>query len=246
MLVYAGPDLTLITRRPKGLQFNKSRQCHPVINLGFKERSGFSNRNKRSFITHGFLSNLFSKRSTVIKAPDADEAEDISEYERLENEEDIVLMEITRSDGSVATFIYRNGGMIDVSAANDLCMKVNWPSRSVDNFASALKNSYLVSSIHLRVDGKIKTNQLIAMGRATSDHAFNATLWDIIVDPEYQDKGLGKCLVERMVRTLLRREITNISIFADKQVVKFFQKVGFEADPDGIKGMFWYPPGFSL
>lgn len=47
-----------------------------------------------------------------------------------------------------------------------------------------------------------------------------------------------------MVRTLLRKEITNISIFADKQVVRFYQKLGFEADPDGIKGMFWYPSGF--
>lgn len=69
---------------------------------------------------------------------------------------------------------------------------MNWPSRPIEKLAIALENSYLVSSIHLRLDGNSKTDRLIAMGRATSDHAFNATIWDIIVDPQYQGKGLGK------------------------------------------------------
>lgn len=28
--------------------------------------------------------------------------------------------------------------------------------------------------------------KLIGMARATSDHAFNATIWDVLVDPLYQ------------------------------------------------------------
>lgn len=28
--------------------------------------------------------------------------------------------------------------------------------------------------------------KLIGMARATSDHAFNATIWDVLVDPSYQ------------------------------------------------------------
>jgi len=45
-----------------------------------------------------------------------------------------------------------------------------------------------------------------------------------------------------MVRTLLKRDIINISLFADAHVVKFYEKMGFEVDPEGIKGMFWLPP----
>ncbi len=26
-----------------------------------------------------------------------------------------------------------------------------------------------------------------------------------------------------------------------RQVVEFYRQMGFEADPEGIKGMFWYP-----
>lgn len=54
-------------------------------------------------------------------------------------------------------------------------------------------------------------------------------------------QGLGKALVEQMIRHLLRRGIANITLFADADVVNFYEKMGFEADPDGIKGMFWYP-----
>ncbi|KAJ6365848.1 hypothetical protein OIU76_030597 [Salix suchowensis] len=83
--------------------------------------------------------------------------------------------------------------------------------------------------------------KLIGMARATSDHAFNATIWDVLVDPSYQGQGLGKTLVEKLIRALLQRDIGNITLFADSQVVEFYQNLGFEPDPEGIKGMFWYP-----
>jgi hypothetical protein len=73
----------------------------------------------------------------------------------------------------------------------------------------ALRNSYLVSTLHLQIskapadgsnangNGSSNANgssssssngqqqeRLIGLGRATSDHAFNATIWDVLVDPE--------------------------------------------------------------
>ncbi|CAN6581670.1 unnamed protein product [Malus baccata var. baccata] len=81
--------------------------------------------------------------------------------------------------------------------------------------------------------------KLIGMARATSDHAFNATIWDVLVGPSYQGQGLGKALVEKIIQALLQRDIGNISLFADSQ--EFYQNLGFEPDPEGIKGMFWYP-----
>lgn len=35
-------------------------------------------------------------------------------------------------------------------------------------------------------EGDEERKQLIGMARATSDQAFNATIWDVIVDPSYQ------------------------------------------------------------
>ena len=87
----------------------------------------------------------------------------------------------------------------------------------------------------------IERRRLVGLARATSDHAFNATIWDVVVDTEFQGQGLGKALVEQMVRTLLARDIGNITLFADNKVVPFYRSLGFVSDPEGIKGMFLYP-----
>ena len=82
---------------------------------------------------------------------------------------------------------------------------------------------------------------MIGFARATSDHAFNATIWDVVVDPKYQGRGLGKALMKYAISQLRSADISNITLFADPQVVKFYQRLGFMLDPEGIKGMFWYP-----
>jgi ribosomal protein S18 acetylase RimI-like enzyme len=153
------------------------------------------------------------------------------------------MVETTGEDGSEMQIIYRNGGDVRASCVEQLCDKVGWPRRPVAKMEAALLNSYMVSTLTLRRANGSSAGEdvLIGLARATSDHAFNATIWDVLVDPAYQGQGLGKALVEQMVRSLLRRNIDNITLFADAQVVDFYKGLGFEADPDGIKGMFWYP-----
>lgn len=109
---------------------------------------------------------------------------------------------------------------------------MGWPRRPLSKLATALKNSYMVATLHSvkKTPGSIgnwykpnhsrtfRTNvnvhhlffycdylmnilvyleklltdvnddqrKLIGMARATSDHVFNATIWDVLVDPSYQ------------------------------------------------------------
>ncbi|KAL0450882.1 UNVERIFIED_CONTAM: putative LRR receptor-like serine/threonine-protein kinase [Sesamum latifolium] len=129
-------------------------------------------------------------------------------------------------------------------------LSVGWPRRPLSKLAAALKNSYIVATLHSisKPAGEEGNGQkkLIGMARATSDHAFNATIWDVLVDPSYQGQGLGKALIEKLIRALLQRDIGNISLFADSQVVEFYRNLGFQPDPEGIKGMFWYPKMIDL
>ncbi|KAG2404485.1 hypothetical protein LR48_Vigan503s000900 [Vigna angularis] len=156
-----------------------------------------------------------------------------------------VLVEKTEPDGTIEQIIFSSGGDIDVYDLEALCDKVGWPRRPLSKLAAALKNSYIVASLHSirKSPGSEGDEQkrLIGMARATSDHAFNATIWDVLVDPSYQGQGLGKALIEKLIRALLQRDIGNITLFADSKVVEFYRNLGFEADPEGIKGMFWYP-----
>ncbi|KAM0950579.1 putative transcription regulator GNAT family [Dioscorea sansibarensis] len=167
----------------------------------------------------------------------------------LEGEEplpqEIVLLERTQADGIVEQIVFSSAGDVDLYDLQTLCDKVGWPRRPLSKVAASLKNSYLVATLHsitrLPDAEGTEQKQLIGMARATSDHAFNATIWDVLVDPSYQGQGLGKALVEQLIRALLQRDIGNITLFADSKVVDFYKNLGFEADPEGIKGMFWFP-----
>ncbi|PIN05673.1 hypothetical protein CDL12_21795 [Handroanthus impetiginosus] len=218
-------------------------QAFSPLNFPFGLRRG--SRNQKSYrLKAGFWESIRSgilKNNTaqVIEPPSTDEEE-----EELLPEE-FVLAERTKPDGTVEQIMFSSGGDVDVYDLQALCDKVGWPRRPLSKLAAALRNSYIVATLHsISIPAGQEGNgqkKLIGMARATSDHAFNATIWDVVVDPSYQGQGLGKALIEKLIRALLQRDIGNISLFADSQVVEFYRNLGFEPDPEGIKGMFWYP-----
>ncbi|KAJ9516753.1 hypothetical protein QJQ45_027179 [Haematococcus lacustris] len=218
-------------------------------------------------VQHSFKTSLAQGNSVAdpvaCSAPSASKVNPVEENLGPQPEE-VVLVEHVRSDGSAGQVVFRLGGRVTAEALERLCVKVGWPARPIAKVDIALRNSFLVASLVLRItrgsptstasdssgpvqvtgstpEQYVVSETLIGLARATSDHVFNATIWDVLVDPEYQGQGLGKALVEQMVRTLLRRDISNITLFADAKVVDFYRQLGFEADPQGIKGMFWYP-----
>jgi len=127
---------------------------------------------------------------------------------------------------------------LDLYELEELCDRVGWARRPLRKVRKALQHSFLVVSMW-EVRGKSK--RMIGFARATSDHAFNATIWDVVVDPDYQSKGLGKAMMKYMIKKLRGEDISNITLFADPGVIDFYRRLGFLLDPEGIKGMFWYP-----
>jgi GNAT superfamily N-acetyltransferase len=127
---------------------------------------------------------------------------------------------------------------IDLYELEELCNAVGWSRRPLRKVKKAIQHSFLVVSMW-----EMRGNQrrLVGFARATSDHAFNATLWDVVVHPDYQGKGMGKALMKYIIKKLRSEDISNITLFADPQVVDFYRNLGFMSDPEGIKGMFWYP-----
>ncbi|BBD58642.1 GCN5-related N-acetyltransferase [Nostoc sp. HK-01] len=127
---------------------------------------------------------------------------------------------------------------IDLYELEELCDAVGWSRRPLRKVKKAIEHSFLVASMW-----QVRGNQrrLIGFARATSDHAFNATIWDVVVHPDFQGKGLGKALMKYVLKKLRSEEISNVTLFADPHVVDFYRGMGFMSDPEGIKGMFWYP-----
>lgn len=166
--------------------------------------------------------------------------------EQSEREPDVVILETHNK-----RIIYSSTAEVSMREYENLCEKVGWPKRDFARTKRALENSFLVSTMFVEdidmsdnmsdSDSKRKKRKLIACARATSDHAFNACLWDVLVLPDYQGNGLGKALVSYSIKTLLKRDVANVTLFADKDVVEFYERLGFVSDADGVKGMFLYP-----
>ena len=127
---------------------------------------------------------------------------------------------------------------INLYELEELCDSVGWVRRPIKKVKTALDNSFVTACL-------IEKNQdrtlLIGFARATSDHSFNATIWDVVIHPNFQSKGLGKALMNELIKELRYKDISTITLFADPQVLNFYRTLGFMSDPDGVKGMFWYP-----
>lgn len=66
--------------------------------------------------------------------------------------------------------------------------------------------------------------KLIGAGRAISDGVSNSAIYDVVVLPEYQGKGIGKSIVQYLLDRLPRRSVLLVS--APKQE-DFYRKLGF-------------------
>ncbi len=149
-----------------------------------------------------------------------------------------VLTVTNNTTTSETEIVFSTDRDIDLYELEDLCDRVGWARRPLRKVKKAIQHSFLVVSMW---EVKAGRRVLIGFARATSDHAFNATIWDVVVDPKYQNRGLGKAMMQFTIQNLRNVDISNITLFADPQVVEFYRRLGFMVDPEGIKGMFWYP-----
>ncbi len=100
--------------------------------------------------------------------------------------------------------------------------------RDLDTVAVALLNSQRV--VHAW-DG----DRLVGTARIVTDGAYYATLWDVIVDPSYQEQGIGTNLVDQAIKPYLNRGFSFIALFAAEGKEEFYKHRGFSIHPRGMK-----------
>nr|YP_009546368.1 GCN5-like N-acetyltransferase [Gelidium gabrielsonii]AYO27716.1 GCN5-like N-acetyltransferase [Gelidium gabrielsonii] len=152
--------------------------------------------------------------------------------------ENNLLIKHFEKDGKVLDIYLQTGRNINLYELEQLCDSVGWVRRPINKVKIAIEHSFLTISLFYK---ECNRQKLIGFARATSDTAFNATIWDVVIHPDFQGCGLGKILMDQIVKELRYYDISTITLFADPQVVSFYRNIGFITDPDGVKGMFWYP-----
>jgi N-acetylglutamate synthase-like GNAT family acetyltransferase len=92
--------------------------------------------------------------------------------------------------------------------------------RSVEDLAIAIANSEPVISVW---DHK----RLIGFARATSDGIYRATIWDVVIHPQYQGNGLGTKLVETVLSHPRMQKVERVYLMTTHQQ-EFYKKIGFQ------------------
>ncbi|MEL7647688.1 MAG: GNAT family N-acetyltransferase [Sedimentibacter sp.] len=113
---------------------------------------------------------------------------------------------------------------IDWNNVSELLKRVGMGFYDGDVHRKAFENSH---SVVFAFDGK----QLIGFGRAISDGAYEAAVYDIAVVPEYQGKGVGKSIVESIMQRLPQ---CNIILFASPGKEPFYKKLHFRKMKTGM------------
>lgn len=92
-------------------------------------------------------------------------------------------------------------------------------NRTLEDVEVAVINSNPVVSIW-------DNQRLIGSARATSDGIYRATIWDVVIHPDYQGYGLGSKLVETLVSHPHLNQVERVYLMTTHQQ-KFYQKIGF-------------------
>jgi len=127
--------------------------------------------------------------------------------------------------------IFSHAKDIPATDVQDICFSVGWSKREPALISRALLNSLAVVSAW---DGPL----MVGFARATGDKVFNATVWDVVVRPSYQRKGIGLMVMRELLIELDSYDIPLVTLYADPGTDSFYKRFGFLCDPSGVRGMF--------
>lgn len=109
----------------------------------------------------------------------------------------------------------------------NLYNRVGWSHYTAN--PSMLKNAYEHS---LKVLGAYDADKLVGVIRVVGDGASILYIQDLLVLPEYQRKGIGSLLLQKIL--LQYQEVYQKVLLTDhtEQTVRFYQSAGFRMDTD--------------
>ena len=117
----------------------------------------------------------------------------------------------------------------------EMVESVGWKTYTEEQVKKALDNTMYM--VKVMVDDK-----LAGIGRVVGDNSIVCILSDICVKPEYQGKGIGTIIVNKL-RELIEENVgvgekIQIELTPTAGNEAFYQKCGFKYKPEKITGMY--------
>ena len=117
----------------------------------------------------------------------------------------------------------------------ELRASVEWKNVLVSELSIALDNSMYVIGIY-------ENDSLVAMGRMVGDKVFKGLLTDIIVSPDYQNKGYGKIVVTELLKLAQENmhdgDLMCIEAAPTNGNIPFYIKCGMKHKPEEQEGVY--------
>jgi len=122
-------------------------------------------------------------------------------------------------------------GKMDAADYHFLRTAVGWSSYATQEIEQGLENTLFTVTAFLE-------NKAIGMGRVVGDGKLVFYIQDVIVLPEFQNKGIGKRIMEELLKYIDARSVNNSVIGLMSAVGKdgFYEKFGFVRRPNERMG----------
>ncbi|MBX5476489.1 MAG: GNAT family N-acetyltransferase [Clostridia bacterium] len=124
---------------------------------------------------------------------------------------------------------YREGREIPPEAVAELFDTVPWArGRAPERIARALAASDRVVTAW---DGE----RLVGIARSLSDGEWYATVWDVIVHPDYRSRGIGREIVRRITDFYRGRGFSYVALFSVEGREGWYEQFGYTLHPRGMR-----------
>jgi len=114
-----------------------------------------------------------------------------------------------------------------------LRQSAGWGNSPKHQIEVGLKNSLFTISV-------VDKGNVIGMGRLVGDGVTICYIQDVIVLPEYQGKGIGKAIMERLLAYIKNNGFADtyiaVGLFSAKGKEEFYNKFGFYIRPNDNRG----------
>jgi ribosomal protein S18 acetylase RimI-like enzyme len=98
--------------------------------------------------------------------------------------------------------------------------------RTQEGLQIAIAHSNPVISVWVREIDLSSTEHLIGFARATSDGIYRATIWDVVIHPDYRGQGLGGQLLKTLLAHPQMNCVERIYLMTTHQQA-FYERMGF-------------------
>lgn len=129
--------------------------------------------------------------------------------------------------------IYLTSDDLTVDEFLRLRCSVNLNKLPEEQVRKAISNS--IYTVCARIDGKA-----VGMGRLVGDGAYVYYLQNINVDPQYQGMGVGRLIIDNIIKFINENKIEGASVMvllmSSKGKEEFYEKFGFRRRPNDNEG----------